>query len=76
MIKEEIIVNDGTIHDLIKYYAEALKTQHSAQKKNYIGNYGPIISNAENDKTRFQSSIFGSKYAPCKHLKSSGRRRH
>jgi hypothetical protein len=64
MIKEEIIVNDGTIHDLINYYAQ--RTLH--RRKKNIGNYGPIISNAENDKTRFHCSIFSySKYAvPCK----------
>ena len=63
MIKEEIIVNDGTIHDLINYYAHCTEEE----EKN-IGNYGPIISNAENDKTRFHCSIFSySKYAvPCK----------
>lgn len=62
MIKEEIIVNDGTIHDLINYYA------HCTEEEKNIGNYGPIISNAENDKTRFHCSIFSySKYAvPCK----------
>ena len=31
MIKEEIIVNDGTIHDLINYYAQ--RTLHRRRKK-------------------------------------------